>query len=251
MISPIGSYSTASIPASTVRPATGTASETKQAPDASQPQSSSAQTISTLARQLAASADRADDRDKKLTRSELSDKAKTLLNQVQGDAYFANKAKHDSEVPNTSDPELLKRAKQATEFVNSAARGGTSEKNPFSGLSREQLANIIYDDSGNYTINERRAASYEAYNQEEAWREKVIAKGMAEYNSTGKMTNFFKSVLSHYQELPAIEQAQYPASYAADLENKIKLDFNFQTHRAEGDGFDPASIFETLFKRDI
>ena len=150
MIGSIGSYSTTQAGGAAAFKA---ASATERVSDALENQGASGmqggtQTISTLARQLAASASRAEERDKTLTRSELADKAKTALSQIQGDAYFANKAKHDSEVPKTSDPELLARAKQATEYVNSAARGGTSEKNPFAGLSREQLANIIYDDSG-------------------------------------------------------------------------------------------------------
>ena len=215
-------------------------------PNADAAQASSQQTISNLARQLAASASRAEERDKTLTRSGLADRAKAALNQIQGDIYFANKAKHDSEVPKTSDPELLARAKQATEYVNSAARGGTSEKNPFAGLSREQLANIVYDDSGTYTVNERRAASYEGDRQEEAWRVKVTTQAMAECNSTGKLTNFFKSVLDHFKELPAIEQAQYPKDYASDLESKIRLDFNYRTHQAEGKGEDPKSLIEML-----
>ncbi len=208
--------------------------------------SSGMQTISTLARQLAASTSRAEERDRTLTRSELADKAKSILNQTVGDAYYANKARHDSEVPKTGDPELLARAKQATAFVNDAARGGNAIKNPFSGLSREQLSNIIYDDSGTYTVNERHAAWRESYDQEEAWREKVAAKAMAEYNSTGKLTNFFSSVLDHFKELPAIEQAQYPQDYASDLGSKISWDFNYRTHQAEGKGEDPKSLIEML-----
>lgn len=208
--------------------------------------SSGTQTISTLARQLAASASRAEERDRTLTRSELADKAKSILNQVVGDAYYANKARHDSEVPKSSDPELLARAKQATAFVNDAARGGNSIKNPFAGLSREQLSNIVYDDSGTYTVNERHAAWRESYDQEEAWREKVAAQAMAEYNSTGKLTNFFSSVLNHFKELPAIEQAQYPKDYASDLESKISRDFNYLTHQAEGKGEDPKGLIEML-----
>jgi len=92
------------------------------------------------------------------------------------------------------------------------------------------LSNIIYDDSGTYTVNERHAAWRESYDQEEAWREKVAAQAMAEYNSTGKLTNFFKSVLDHFKELPAIEQAQYPKDYASDLQSKIDLDLNPVDH---------------------
>ncbi len=72
---------------------------------------------------------------------------------------------------------------------------------------------------------------------------------MAEYNSTGKLTNFFKSVLDHFKELPAIEQAQYPKDYASDLQSKIDLDFNYRTHQAEGRGKDPMSLIEMLFEQ--
>jgi hypothetical protein len=202
-----------------------------------------------LARQLADSAGRADERDKTLTRSELADKAKSILGQIVGDGYYANKTRHDSEVPKTSDPELLARAKQATAFVNDASRGGHSIKNPFAALSREQLANITYDDSGTYTVNERHAAWRESYDQEEAWREKVTTQAMNEYNSTGKLTNFFTSVLDHFKELPAIEQAQYPKDYASDLQTKINLDFNYRTHQAEGKGKDPMNLIKMLFEQ--
>ena len=210
-------------------------------------QTSSKQTISNLARQLAASASRAEARDKTLNRSELADKANSLLDQILGDAYQANKAKYNNEVPKTDDPELLARAKQATEFVTSSDRGSRSVKNPFGSLSREQLSNIIYDDSGNYTINERRAAYYESDDREQAWRVKVAAQAMDEYNRTGKMTNFFSSVLDHFKELPTIEQAQYPKDYASDLESKISRDFNYRTHQAEGKSENPMNLIEMLF----
>ena len=252
MIGSVGSYSAAQTGGTSglkAASATGQVSEASENQGASGSQGGGTLTISTLAQQLAASASRAEERDKTLTRSELADKAKTALSQIQGDTYFANKAKHDSEVPKTNDPELLARAKQATAYVNSAARGGNSEKNPFAGLSREQLANIVYDDSGTYTVNERRAASYEADRQEEEWRVKVTTQAMAEYNSTGKLTNFFSSVLDHFKELPAIEQAQYPKDYASDLQSKIDLDFNYRTHKAEGKDKDPMSLIEMLFEQ--
>ena len=248
MISSISSYSapqTSGAMAYKAASMTG-ASGTSENKSESRTESSSTQTISTLARQLADSASRAAERDKTLTRSELGSKAKNLLSQISGDSYQANKEKHDREIPNTSDPELLARAKQATEFVNRNSNGG-SEKNPFASLSNDQLSIIIYDDSGAYTINERRAAWSEAYDRDEAWREKVCAQAMDEYNRTGKMTNFFKSVLDYFNELPAIEQAQYPNDYASDLQSKIDLDFNYRTHRAEGKGKDPMSLIEMLF----
>lgn len=209
------------------------------------------QTVSTLGRQLAASAIRADEREKILTRSQLVDKAKSIQDYIVGDSYFANKSIHDSEIPNSSDPELLSRAKQATAFVTDATSGGHSIKNPFSGLSQEQLSNIMYDDSGTYTVNERHAASRESYDQEQVWRRKVSAQAMAEYNNTGKLTNFFKAVLDHFKELPAIEQTQYPKDYATNLESKIGLDFNYRTHQAEGKGEGPMSLIEMLFEQSL
>mgnify|MGYP000278821171 FL=1 len=146
-------------------PAADQPSDTQSNQSTSDTQGSSTQTISTLAFQLAASASRTEERDKTLTRSELGNKAKSLLNQISGDSYQANKEKHDSEVPKTNDPALLARAKQATEFVNRRGNSG-NEKNPFANLSNDQLTNIIYDDSGTYTVNERRAAWSEAYDRD-------------------------------------------------------------------------------------
>lgn len=252
MIGSVGAYSTIQTNGSTAAPKTASVDEqvsgTSKNQDASGTQGDT-QTISTLARQLAASASRAEERDKTLTRSELGNKAKSLLSQISGDSYQANKEKHDSEVPNTNDPALLARAKQATEFVNRSSNSG-NEKNPFASLSNNQLTNIIYDDSGTYTVNERRAAWSEAYDRDEAWRVKVCAQAMDEYNRTGKMTNFFKSVLDYYNELPAIEQAQYPKNYASDLQSKIDLDFNYRTHQAEGKGKNPISLIEMLFDQN-
>lgn len=136
-----------------------------------------------------------------------------------------------AEIPQPPDADAQRSADAATEFVNSRR----ASANPFAGLSREQLATIANDESGTFTINERRAAWDQAYKEEEAWREQVVAKAMQEYHQTGKLTNFFKDVLAHFETLPALEQSQYPANYASDLTAKIKLDFNYFNHTA-GDG---------------
>ncbi|WP_051070733.1 hypothetical protein [Pseudomonas asplenii] len=196
--------------------------------------------LSTLARQLSESATNAATRDASLSRKELGAKAVELLGQIGGDGYLANKAAHDAEVPATDDPELLARARNATEFVNGNGR------NPFAGMSREQLSLIIYDDSGNFTVNERRAALKEDSRQEYAWRQKVVASAVAEYNETGKLTKFFTAALEHYKELPAIEQAQYPNSYEAKLQAWIALDFNYKTHTVEGQGSAQAILDKVL-----
>ncbi len=97
-------------------------------------------TVSTLARQLSEAATRADKQ------------GTNPLHAITGDNYFANKAQHDAERPNTDDPELLARARQATGFISGA------DSNPFKGLARDQLSLIARDEGGAFTINERRAA---------------------------------------------------------------------------------------------
>lgn len=186
--------------------------------------------FSSLAQQLSDSASRADQQYAGLSRKELGAKASELLSKITGTAYDANKALYNAEVPDSSDPERLARAAQATRFVNGNAG------NPFAGLSRDSLALITYDDSGLYTTNERRAAWEEAFDQESAWRKEFAAKAMAEYNSSGKLTDSFRTALEHFKTLPAIEQAQYPGDYEAKLQSWIDLDYNYLTSTVEGKG---------------
>ena len=226
----------------------GQTSKTSKEDEGSSNSDSNTLTISTLSSQLAASAKRADERDKSLTRTELADKAEHILNTIIGNGYDAKKNINDNEVPNTSDPALLARAKQATAFVNDSSKGGHSVQNPFSGLSHEQLSNIIYDDSDTFTVNERQAAWRESYDQEEAWAEKVVAQAMAEYNNSGKLTKFFTSVLDHFNQLPAIEQAQYPQEYASNLQYRIDLDFNYRTNQAGDNEKTQQSFLDMIFE---
>ena len=101
-------------------------------------------TVSILARQLSDAATRAETR--------VGHKSAELLEPITDGKYFANKAQHDAEIPDTTSEELLTRARQATGFVNG------SNSNPFNGLTRDQLNLIAHDDGGPFTINERRAA---------------------------------------------------------------------------------------------
>lgn len=178
--------------------------------------------ISTLSRQLSDSAERAEKRDNSLSRSELGDYARKLKVQLIGNVYQANKAKHNREIPDTKDPELLVRARQATDHLTSMFEGDNTVKNPFAGLSREQLNLIVYDEAGPYTVNERRAAWGASQKIEEAWRTKVVAAAWIESAHTdGKAPEFFTEVLAHYKSLPLIEQSLYPEDYEAGLQANI------------------------------
>ncbi len=215
--------------AEVLRPATDSATSAI-ADDTTESFSHNSVTLSSLAQQLSDSASRADAQYAGLSHKEFGATATALLSKITGTLYSASRTINDAEVPDSTDPERLARAKQATAFVNG------NGQNPFAGLSRDQLALITYDDSGLYTTNERRAAWEEASDQEYAWRQKAVAQAMAEYNSSGKLTDFFSNVLEHYKSLPAIEQAQYPQDYEATLEKWIELDYNYLTNQAEGKG---------------
>jgi len=153
--------------------------------------------------------------------AELAGDAKRLLDQIQGPAYDLSQVLHNQEMPKSTDPAALERAKQATAYLNGLSQDFKStSSNPFEDMSRDQLARIVYDDSGAFTVNERRAAKYASDQQEYEWRQAACAKAVEEWGSTGKMTNFFESCLKHFESLPEIEQVQYP-DYVNDLLQKI------------------------------
>lgn len=65
-----------------------------------------------------------------------------------------DKKVNDAEVPPSGTAERKAAAKKATEFLN----GGGKVKNPLEGKTRDELTAIIANDTGDYTVNERRAA---------------------------------------------------------------------------------------------
>lgn len=65
-----------------------------------------------------------------------------------------DKKVNDAEVPKSGAKDRLASAKAATDFVNGVAKA----KNPFADKTRDELTAIIDNDTGDYTVNERRAA---------------------------------------------------------------------------------------------
>lgn len=82
-------------------------------------------------------------------RSLLEDAVRKGLAETPADAV---RRQADREMPATSDPARLARAKQAMRFTYGLS------PNPFAGLTREELNAIVYDEAKTYTLNERRAA---------------------------------------------------------------------------------------------
>ncbi|WKW32747.1 hypothetical protein KIH13_01895 [Pseudomonas viridiflava] len=75
----------------------------------------------------------------------------------------------------------------------------------------------MYDESGSFTINERSAAFDEEYSQDQIWKRAINQRYVDEYNETGKSTQTLFMLLEHYNALPPIEKAQYPANYVDNL----------------------------------
>ncbi|MDR5875485.1 hypothetical protein [Vreelandella gomseomensis] len=184
--------------------------------------------LSPLARQLNEAQARADVRDASMDRDALASKAKTITDQLIGRSYHNNKARHDAEVPDTDNPVLLERAKQATDFVNGKG------SNPFIGMAPDQLTLIIYDESDAFTVNERRAAWKEQYDQRQEWKKQIVAEIMRESKEKGTIIGGLTKVLEHYENLPPIEQAQYPDFWLASLNSQIAHYGNQDSLSGEG-----------------
>lgn len=217
------SAGTASAPAATA--ANGGPATSVQAAAAVRPEVQ----ISSLASRLNKAESGSSIADPALSHDQLGDKVRQNIAAVTYTLTEENKARMAREVPAPADASALASAAAANAFVNDL-----TGPNPFAGLSREQLSTIANDDSGTFTTNERYAAYRQAYEEEQQWRTHVLAEAMAEYHASGKLTNFFESVLDHFNTLPRAEQALYPADYATDLQQKIDLDFNYFTNTPGG-----------------
>lgn len=181
--------------------------------------------FSTLASQLNESAARAAKRDAVMTFEELGQYGRNRIKEFTQETPKANSGTRAMEVPNTSDPELLDRARAASAYVTRTLAGDKNAISPFEKLSREQLNHIAYDDSGAFTLNERRAAWQGVQKMDDAWRKVAIPQSDLEQIRTGKATKFYSEALSYFKSLPAIEKAvDYPKDAQAILESRIKDD---------------------------
>jgi hypothetical protein len=195
--------------------------------------------VSTLARQLAESAVRAEARERDMSREQLRAYAMKMHDQLhrsEADTW----APVVPQVPDTDDPELLERARQATNFVISTSRGDRSVRNPFANLTREQTGLIGYDDAGPYTKHEREAALWHGERLEQQWRVGLFARSDEESRQFGTSVGFYTECLVHHKSLPLIEQVQYGGlEYEARLGRWIA---------EEMEGFEPTDRLLTLFE---
>lgn len=172
-------------------------------------------TLSTLSRQLAESAAKADVRDRSMSREALREERTRLVGHLLGGNY-------DGARTDTSDPELIERARRATEYVVKSNQHIRNLESPFSGLSREELTLIAYDDSGAFTTDERRAAHHGIGDIESRWNRQVIQLSNMEVAAgVSNQPKFCTEIIAHYRTLPLIEQSTYPDNYEARLQAQI------------------------------
>ena len=189
--------------------------------------------ISPLARLLGESMSLMKQRESTLSRGEMASIADSALNAICGPGYDALKSVHYQQKPSDPDPARQKLAADANAFLEADGKNSQHALNPFAGLNRDELDAVASDDSGRYTVNERRAAYLEAYDMEQAWRRQVMAAGQAEREATGSRRHFYEEILNHYQALPPLEQSLYPASYSQKLQAHIQRE-----PAIENDSFD-------------
>jgi hypothetical protein len=204
------------------------------------PGKSDTSSLSTLARQLAESAVRAQAREKEMSRGQLHAYGMRMEDQIFGPSGSETKARYAAEVPKTDDPELLERARQATLYVTRTLHGDYSVKNPFTELTREQAALIAYDDAGPYTRHEREAAYWHGSDLEQQWRVGLFARSEEESRQFGTRVGFYTEILTHLKGLPTIEHVKY-----GGLEYEARLG---QMIAEEMEGLEPTDRLLTLFE---
>jgi hypothetical protein len=168
-------------------------------------------TLSALSKQLSAAAQRALARDGELSRTQLAALATSIYEKLMGATYTLSKSVHDEFLPDTDNPELLDRAQRANDFAKGLG------PNPFAGLSAEQLSLITYDESGDFTINERRAAALELGRQRSEWTVYITQKMEGERLKTGGNEQGIREIIEYYRALPPIEEAQIQGNWEVDF----------------------------------
>ena len=106
-----------------------------------------------------------------------------------------DKKVNDAELPKSNTAERNAAAKKATEFLN----GGGKVKNPLEGKTRDELTAIIGNDTGDYTVNERRAALA----QRDVLERAVLAKSVKTLSFDEKMRANNESVAGASAEAQA------------------------------------------------
>lgn len=218
-------------PAGTSRPAlrvAGTPPVRSSGPTSSSPRASASAdsvTVSSKARALdtaLATARRALD---DVPAHELRELVKRARRDVSLNESLAVPGALGKEVPGSTDEARLDMSRRATGFVRHLVSPGWSPDkerlNPFHGMSRHDLAAIEYDETKQFTLDERRAAAHEAARQHTRWAAYICGRAASERPRLGHSANVLREVLAYYEALPAVERAALPPGSLESLRLRI------------------------------
>jgi glucan-binding YG repeat protein len=119
------------------------------------------------------------------------------VNQELSTGMWASAATNDSQLPDPATPDTIANAQAATAFLN-----GTGA-NPYSSLSRDALTSIVYNESGEYTLNQRSAALGQQENNDTAY----ITEATNVSYATGDTRYLDGALLQLNQHLSPVETA--------------------------------------------
>jgi hypothetical protein len=184
----------------------------------------SSPSISVLGKALAEAVQRAEKRDKESSPAELKALAeRTGRNVFDGDWQRGGDI-GGVERPKGSDAARAKFSDDVTAFVKRHASlsnpAQIEKENPLAGLDMTALSAIKYDESGAFTLSERRAAALEWNTQYFEWQKQVCARSASD-TTEESISNTRKSVLDYLNDLPAIEKTFFAEGYLDRLHSLI------------------------------
>ena len=119
-------------------------------------------------------------------------------------------------LPKTDDPVRLALGQQSLDYAIGLSKLPPEKfPNPFEGMARNGLSNIVYDDSETYTDAERYAAYGELSRQDETYFSKLYAN----ITNGGDNSEIFKGIMDYFDDLPAVEKAAYPDGFRDSIKS--------------------------------
>ncbi|MGX5797574.1 hypothetical protein ACWHY4_28110 [Pseudomonas sp. E2-15] len=119
-------------------------------------------------------------------------------------------------LPKTDDPTRLALGLQSLDYAIGLSKLPPEKlPNPFEGMARNGLSNIVYDDSGTYTDAERYAAYGELSKQDETYFSKLYAN----ITNGGDNSEIFKGIMDYFDDLPGVEKAAYPDGFRDSIKS--------------------------------
>jgi hypothetical protein len=146
---------------------------------------------------------------------------------------YGKEAKALAELPRDASPERIAQAKKVADFVYRQHTTGNDTGDPYATLSREELCNIIYDESGNHTRVERYAAYGTRHDKDHNFLNKLM---------THEGPSFYQGALDYHDAISPIERSHYPDSY-----REINIRFMKQAEQGYGADAGP-SVWDILMK---